>query len=225
MLVAFLSSRPAADFGGFEVKEADARRAASVWPDLEGKVDAIITSPPYATALPYLDTDRLSLIYLGLLPRSDHRRRDQDMIGNREISERQRSDLWGSFEENCDLLPNATVALVNQIHGLNQNGSVGFRRRNLSALLGRYFFDMRAALQQQHSLLKRGGKAFMVVGNNRTTAGGVPVEINTVEHLIAIARTTGFEIQDNLSMEMLSSRDLFRNNATQSEHIITLTRN
>ena len=73
----------------FEILQGDARHCVSVWP--KNAVDVVITSPPYATALPYLDTDRLSLCYLGLLSRPAHRRRDLLMIGNREISERRRS--------------------------------------------------------------------------------------------------------------------------------------
>lgn len=30
----------------------------------QGSIDAVITSPPYATALPYIDTNRLSLLIL-----------------------------------------------------------------------------------------------------------------------------------------------------------------
>ena len=72
--------------------------------DNKGKIDAIINVPPYATALPYLDTDRLSLCYLGLLSRPEHRQRDQDMIGNREISEGQRQRT-GSLSEQEEKLP------------------------------------------------------------------------------------------------------------------------
>ena len=85
--------------GKFSVEEADARLAATALEQLVGKVDVIITSPPYATALPYLDTDRLSLIYLGLLSRREHRSRDTLMIGNREITERTRAAYWGHLRK------------------------------------------------------------------------------------------------------------------------------
>ena len=74
------------------IQEGDARRCNEVWQSHAGNVDVVITSPPYATALPYLDTDRLSLSYLGLLSRGEQRSRDQNMIGNREVTERLRSD-------------------------------------------------------------------------------------------------------------------------------------
>jgi site-specific DNA-methyltransferase (cytosine-N4-specific) len=44
--------------------------------------DFIITSPPYATALPYIDTQRLSLVWLELCSVADIRRLEGDAVGN-----------------------------------------------------------------------------------------------------------------------------------------------
>ena len=139
-VAAFLAEHGPVGAHGHVVRKADARRAAAVLPKLVGKVNAVITSPPYATALPYIDTDRLNLIYLELLPRDSHRVLDMMMIGNREVTKRGRSDYWEFYEANKVLLPRPTQALIERIDRLNKEGSVGFRRRNLSALLSRYFF-------------------------------------------------------------------------------------
>lgn len=216
----FLAERGPTRMGDYMVREADARQAARVLPELAGKVDAVITSPPYATALPYIDTDRLSLIYLGLLSREHHNARDTLMIGNREISPRDRLGYWGFYEDNRCLLPEGTRALVERIHQLNETESTGFRRRNLSALLSKYFFDMREAMQQTFALLRPGGAMFLVVGNNRTTAGRSPVAIQTPDHLGEIASGLGFRILGDTPMEMLASRSLFRKNAVPSERIL-----
>lgn len=224
-LVAFVSQRGRKNLGPHMVYEADARSAVGRLSALRGEVDAIITSPPYATALPYLDTDRLSLIYLGLLPRDEHRSRDTLMIGNREVTERTRLGYWDVYTENRKLLPEDTRALIERINELNGKGDVGFRRRNLSALLAKYFFDMRAVLFEQFDLLRPNGVMFMVVGNNRTTAGGREIEIKTTHHLAQIAKSAGFRVAGNLSMQMLASRDIFRKNAMPSEQILTLQKN
>ena len=221
-VAAFLKERRPMRVGRYAVREADARRAAQTFPSLVGEVDAIITSPPYATALPYIDTDRLSLIYLGLLPHSSHRSRDASMIGNREVTNRERTQLWTFFEAHKALLPRKTRALVQRIDLLNKAADVGFRRRNLSALLAKYFFDMRETMQQAFLLLKPGGKMFLVVGNNRTTAGQEEIEIRTAEHLGAIACEIGFQMKDDIAMDMLVSRDVFRKNAMRSEQILGL---
>ncbi len=219
---AFVAERGRTGLGRYAVREADARQAGQSLPQLLNKADAIITSPPYATALPYLDTDRLSLIYLGLLPRTGHRSRDLLMIGNREVTERIRAEHWRRYEASRALLPASTQALIDRIDQLNNGRKVGFRRRNLAALLSKYFLDMRAVMQQMLRLLRPDGQAFLVVGNNRTEAGGVPVEIRTADHLTSIAESLGFETSGNLPMEMLLSRDVFRKNAMQSEQIVAL---
>ena len=222
IVAAFLSERSQEDLGPHTVQEADSRQATNVLPILLGKVDAVITSPPYATALPYIDTDRLSLIYLGLLRRADHRTRDGMMIGNREVTEKCRAQYWAFYEKNKLLLPTATRALIERIDRLNKATAVGFRRRNLSALLSKYFFDMYSVIKQTHTLLRPRGVMFMVIGNNRTTAGRELIEISTADHLAATAETLGFEITNSLSMDMLASRDIFRKNAMKSEQILTL---
>ena len=216
----FLAERGHTKLGEYRVFEADARQAASVLPNLEGKVDAVITSPPYATALPYIDTDRLSLIYLGLLPREQHNARDAMMIGNREISRKNRTSYWASYEENRTILPEKTRALIEQINQLNNDGPAGFRRKNLSALLAKYFIDMRQAMQELFSLLRTGGSMFLVVGSNRTTAGGRSLEINTPDHLAEIAGGIGFRKAEDTPMEMLVSRNIFKKNAITSENIL-----
>ena len=221
-VAAFLGERRPRGIGRYAVREADAREAADVLSNVVGDVDAIITSPPYATALPYIDTDRLSLIYLGLLPHSRHLARDASMIGNREVTTGESRELWAFFETHRALLPRKTRALIQRIDALNKAGDVGFRRRNLSALLAKYFFDMRDSMRQSFALLKPGGTMFLVVGNNRTTAGGQPIEIRTAEHLGSIASAIGFQMEDNIAMDMLVSRDVFRKNAMRSEQILRL---
>lgn len=221
-VAAFLAERGRSGVGRYSVREADARRAADVLPELAGGADAVITSPPYATALPYIDTDRLSLVYLGLLSRGAHRSRDTLMIGNREVTPRERKEYWAFYEGNRSSLPPDTRAVIERIDRLNKAGPAGFRRRNLSALLSKYFFDMREVMQETFTLLRPGGTMFLVVGNNRTTAGGERVEIRTGDHLGEMANGLGFRTVDDMAMEMLVSRDIFRKNAVPSERIIRL---
>ena len=219
-VLAFLYQGAEQPVGTFSIDAGDAKDLSQVWQKHLGKVDAVITSPPYATALPYLDTDRLSLCYLGLLSRPEHRGHDQHMIGNREVTERMRRDLWASFERERGRLPASVRELIFQIHDLNAKADVGFRRRNLPALLTKYFFDMSEVLRGIKESLKPGGWAFLVVGNNHTIAGGQHVDIQTARLLGDIAEGMGFDLSESLSMDMLVSRDIFRRNAMPSEEIL-----
>lgn len=221
-VLAFLIQEQPRSMPSYSIEAGDARRCGESWCRHKGKVDVIITSPPYATALPYLDTDRLSLSYLGLLPRPEHRSRDQQMIGNREVTERLRRSYADRFRKDAGLLPATVQTLVTKIAALNEGTEAGFRRKNLPALLSNYFFDMREVLTGMFDMLKPGGKAFVVVGNNHTIAGGERIDIETARLLAETAEMLSFEVQSSLPMDMLVSRDIFRKNAMATEEILFL---
>jgi len=206
--------------GNATIIEGNAQHADRILADRAGMIDAIITSPPYATALPYLDTDRLSLCYLGLLPHSAHRKRDYEMIGNREITNSQRQTYWGKYQQQRNTFPDAITNVIDRIDDLNRHTDVGFRRRNLPALLGRYFLEMRNVFNTFVKLLKPGTPAYVVVGNNHTIAGGQRVEIETDQLLAQLGESVGLKLKDMLSMEMLVSRDVFKKNASSAETIL-----
>lgn len=220
LLLAFLRQEPRTSLGKFSIVEGDSRMLKEVWRKWSGSVDVVITSPPYATALPYLDTDRLSFCFLGLLPRPEHRERDQHMIGNREITNKIRRDYWERFGSDISHSPASIRLLISKIKNLNETADVGFRRRNLPSLLYKYFDDMRQVFIGMHTVLKPGANAFVVVGNNHTIAGGEKVEIMTVNLLADLAKTVGFQLVEEIPMEMLVSRDIFRKNAIASESIL-----
>ena len=219
-VLSFLYQNGSVAMDSFEITQGDARRIDEKW--RKSSVDVVITSPPYATALPYLDTDRLSLCYLGLLPRPEHRTHDHLMIGNREVTERLRRAYWSQFEKQGKTLPDAVCVLIDKIKNLNETANVGFRRRNLPALLAKYFFDMKETVESIYRVLKPRSFAFVVVGNNHTIAGGQRVDIWTASLLQDLAKQVGFHVADSLPMEMLVSRDIFKKNATASEEILAL---
>lgn len=223
-VLAFLYQNGSAKIETFEVSEGDAREASIDWRKHTGKVDVVITSPPYATALPYLDTDRLTLYYLGLMSRPTHRKRDLLMIGNREITDKDFKYFHHLFHEKQELLPASVVKLIYKIERANSKSDVGFRRKNLPVLLAKYFLDMRDVFEHIAKLLKSKAPAYVVIGNNHTIAGGQRVEIETSKHLFEIAEAVGLKYQDQIPMEMLISRDIFRKNAVASEVILSFRR-
>jgi DNA modification methylase len=200
--------------------EGNAQQADALLKTHLGQIDAIVTSPPYATALPYLDTDRLSLYYLGLLSRPEHRQRDYQMIGNREISNGRRQAYWAEYQQNRWRLTGGITAVIDRIERLNRDTDVGFRRQNLPALLARYFFDMRQVMEIFTRLLRPGAPAYVVVGNNHTIAGGQRVEIATDQLLGELGEAVGLRLQEQIPMEMLLSRDIFKKNSSSVETIL-----
>jgi DNA modification methylase len=222
LVLAFLYREGVKQLPCVDIREGDARQLQQEWRRWTGEVDTIITSPPYATALPYLDTDRLGLCYLGLLGRPKHRSRDVEMIGNREITPKLRAAYWDQFRRNPSKLPASITSIISRVNALNSQADVGFRRRNLPALLSKYFIDMQQVLSGVHKILRPGATAYVVVGSNHTIAGGVRVDIDTPTLLADMSEALGFGVESRVPMEMLVSRDIFRKNAVATEEILFL---
>ncbi|MEX9873971.1 hypothetical protein AB7X03_10865 [Providencia rettgeri] len=203
-----------------KIKQANAVNIASIFPEYKHKVDLLITSPPYATALPYLDTDRLSLIALKLLARKNHKDAEYNMVGTREISEKERQKEWENYQLRKHELPNDIVILIDNIAKVNHQNGIGFRRRNLPALLGKYFLSMLDAMHSAHKLMKPNSYGFYVVGNNSTEVDGKKIIIPTDDFLYQIGEHAGWTPIEKIPMELLSSRDIFRENRGSSETIL-----
>lgn len=207
-------------FPEYEILEGDSRRIDQLLPSWVGKCDLLITSPPYATALPYIDTDRLSLVVLGLLPRNEHRRREEEMIGNREVLESRRTELWEAYLERKIELPSSVQKLVDELAEVNHQDGIGFRRRNLPALLAKYYLDMLDAMVSAHKMMQPNSFAFYIVGNNSTEVNGERLEIPTDRFLWEIGERAGWHQEEFLNMELLPSRDIFRKNRGSAESIL-----
>ena len=217
-IIPFKESKPF-----FSIREGNSVDISNVFTEYINKVDLLITSPPYATALPYLDTDRLSLIVLGLLPHKAHKLTEIQMVGTREVSEYQRKEIWDYYLSRRAVLPQNVQDLINLISNYNHGENIGFRRRNLPALLGKYFLEMYDAMKSAHSLMKQGSSGFYIVGNNSTTVNATKINIPTDHFLFDIGEATGWIKKEFISMELLSSRDIFRENRGSTETILHFT--
>ena len=185
----------------------------------DNQVDLIITSPPYATALPYIDTDRLSLAFLNLLNKRQKPAIERSLIGSREIQASQKRQLEQEFFDNYTqcLLPQEIKETIKRIYDLNHNAQVGFRRKNTASLLYRYFMDMRMAMLQMHRLLKRNGVCTIIIGDNVTTAGDAKcqIPIPTARFLRQISESIGFQLEEKIPITVS------RENVAHFRHAIT----
>src|SRR5207248_681132 len=141
--------------------------------------DAAITSPPYATALPYIDTQRLSLCLLGLIRSDEIRTAERSLIGNREISDAERRRLEGALTKNEGRLPDQVHGFCKKLLRLAAHDDHGFRKRNVPALVFNYFSQMAEMFEAVKGIMKGGGRYALLVGSNRTTLNGEQVAINT----------------------------------------------
>lgn len=188
----------------------------------EDSVDCVLTSPPYATALPYIDTDRLSLLAIMGLTTSERARYEFDLTGSREIRRRERQAAEDELlaESAANKLPESVTRAIRAIYEANQSGNVGFRRANMAALLWRYFNDMSANLHQISRMLKSGAKAFYVVGDSRTNAGGEWIQIETCRNISCIGVMAGLEHIEDISIDVTTENYKHIKNAITANKII-----
>ncbi len=189
-------------------------------------IDIVITSPPYATALPYVDTDRLSLFSFGYTNKNNFRKLEKSLIGNREITKLDRVALDQELEENFNssILPENIVSLLKKIYYLNINANVGFRRKNTAALLYKYFIDMHIGIEKISHVLKKGKLAFFIVGNNRTTAGNEIIKIATDDFICLIAEQNNLKLIEKIPMSVQKGYMIHSKNSINTESILVLQR-
>lgn len=188
----------------------------------KNSIDVVITSPPYATALPYVDTDRLSLFAFGYTDKNNFRKLEESVIGNREITKSKREILDKELEENfkSSILPSEIITLLEKIYWLNKNSDVGFRRKNTAALLYKYFLDMHHGINQVSQVMKKNKFAFFVVGNNRTTAGNQNINIPTDDFVSLIAEQNNFRVIEKIPMTVQKGYMIHSKNSINTESIL-----
>jgi SAM-dependent methyltransferase len=188
-----------------------------------GSVDCVITSPPYATALPYIDTDRLSLLTVLGIPADMRTELEETLTGSREIRRSQKQEFEAMLLDSSALeyLPEPVVKAIRAIYHANRKANVGFRRDNMPALLWRYFTDMQATIRNVATLLRPSGKAYYVVGDSRTNAGGKWVQIETCRHLSQIAESVGLKPRTSISIDVTTENyKHIRNAITKNEILV-----
>lgn len=182
-----------------------------------GSIDLVVTSPPYATALPYIDTDRLSLLVLLGMASGERRQLEHQLTGSREITGGEKTrleDLLLASPEDTRL-PSSVLALIETIYELNQGTDAGFRRLNKPALLLRYFSDMQEVFLRMAEVLTPSGEMFVVIGDNQTKAGGKTVNIGTTALLKDIGVQTGLACVEEIPITVTTE------NLRHIKHAIT----
>ncbi len=208
------------------IKQGDSRYTETIQDLSLGTemIDAVVTSPPYATALPYIDTDRLSLLAVMGLTSSVRSYFETNLTGSREIRRTAKEELEDELHDRkaIDRLPENVVNSIRDIYAANKSVHVGFRRANMAALLWRYFSHMRDNLSQVSQVLKPGAKAFYVVGDSRTKAGGSWTTIETCKHIAAIGQMLGLDPKSMLPIDVTTENYKHIRNAITQNQIIRL---
>jgi len=133
--------------------------------EMPDRADAAITSPPYATALPYIDTQRLSLVWLGLIAPDRIAKVEADLTGSREMGTKAKRLGLDALQANRARLPEAEAAFCLELQSALSDND-GFRRQAVPLLLYRYFDQMAQTFRAVSSRLKPGAPFALIVGHN-----------------------------------------------------------
>jgi DNA modification methylase len=187
-------------------------------------VDLVLTSPPYATALPYIDTDRLSLLLLCGMTGSERRPVEETLTGSREIGIGERRLLDHKIESsNHEVpLPAEIIEFIQRLYVANSKNGVGFRRKNLPALLLRFFTDMRRVLLNCKELLKPSGQAMVVIGDNTTTVDGKVTLIPTSKFLVQLSQHVGLRCVEQIPITVTTENLLHIRHAITQNTVLWL---
>jgi len=195
--------------------------SAKIFNSLKNKFYAAITSPPYATALPYIDTQRLSLVWLELCEPFDLLDLEAQLAGSRELRGKQKS-IWNQkLEINENGLPESIVEYCRRLSKAI-SVSDGFRRQAMPSLLYRYFADMKQMFVETSKLLTKNGYYALIVGHNHTVLGGKRFDIDTPNFLTHIAERAGWNVESNTPLETYQRYGLHSTNSIASEALLIL---
>ena len=209
----------------FKGDSSDIRSLAGPARDyLSEGIDCVISSPPYATALPYLDTQRLSIALFGLATVQEIRQLDSALVGSREVTTQQRRTLEQSIEYNRANVAEEVWRLCKALKNAFVPDSDGFRRQNVPAVVYRYFAGMTRvmALSRQH--LRQGGWLAFVVGPNRTSLGGHEFYIDTPALLAATGKHVGLELVEMYDLDAYHRYDMHSRNSIREERLLIMRR-
>lgn len=191
-------------FCSHQIVEGDSRQK-STFKQLglsQSSIDLILTSPPYATALPYIDTDRLSLLVLFGLAASNRRPLENNLVGSREIITEERNNLERIIQNAAIELPNDLLEYLRDLHSRISVADVGFRRKNMPALLLRFFRDMNIVLTNCYGVLRKGGEIMIVIGDNQISVDGNYERIATTDFVQGIANKIGFNLVERINISV-----------------------
>lgn len=186
-----------------------------------GLFDAAITSPPYAMALPYIDTQRLSLVWLNLLNPQRILGLEAELIGSRELRGPSGRDFVSGMRANSARLPKPEAAFCQQLQKALSSDD-GFRRQAVPTLLYRYFAAMQHSFDAIRRVMRPCAPFALIVGHNHTVLGGVRFDINTPSHLASIASGAGWDVEELIPLQTYRRYGYHTSNAVEAETLIML---
>jgi len=184
---------------------------------IDKSISGTVCSPPYFSALPYIDTYRLSMVALGLIRPSDIAKEERKLIGARDITMTEKR----VEQDYLSTLPIYVVELVDRITELlAMDKTAGFRKQAIPFNLIRYCRLMKNVLSSLYRVEKKGAYNLWVVGPNRATLCGLDIIIDTPEIIAEIAKSVGFRDCELEAVDAYSRFDIHSKNSIRKETVV-----
>lgn len=190
----------------------------------ENSIDAIVTSPPYAMALPYIDTDRLSMLSVLGIANKKRSALERNLIGSREINKKEKCELEVNIKEDNILPVSQKRFLLTLITKIEYSTDAGFRKQNMPSLLYRFLLDMHSVLVQARYLCKPNSYIYMVIGDSKMTVDNNVIPIETTKYIEEIANKLGFLTVDKIDISVTTENYKHIKNSIK-ENIVLVLRN
>lgn len=185
------------------------------------KFDCALTSPPYATALPYIDTQRLSLVWLGLISPDEILSLEATLVGSRETRGFAKKSLIDQVMTNSANIPNRQARYCKKLQDAVGSGD-GFRRQAVPRLLYRYFVGMQQVFLSLRPLMNARAPFALIVGGNHSVLGGVRFDIDTPKHIAELAVHAGWRHIETIPLQTYQRYGYHAGNAVASEAMVIL---
>ena len=167
-------------------------------------VDLILTSPPYAGAQKYVRAASLSLGWLGMTGPKTLKKLETASIGREHFSNAELDQPISTGLDTAD-------QLIAQIHKKNA------LRAKICAT---YLVEMKAALEESIRVLKRNGRAIIIVGDNTVCGKTFPSSFYLEEYLRNMGLTLELKLVDNIKSRGLLMKRQGGAAAIKSETIL-----
>ncbi len=153
---------------------SDARKM----PIESGKVSLIVTSPPYVTSYEYADLHQLTALWFAY---------------TKDLSDFRKRFIGTSYHDKKKIILNSKIAEdIKEI--------LAKKHKKTSEEVATYFSEMNQVFKEMKRILKKGGRACIVIGN--TSLKGV--EILNAEVFVEQLQNLGFKIEDIIKREIPS---------------------
>jgi len=161
-------------------------------------IATVVSSPPYGVALPYLDTDRLSLSLIYGISAKSRRKLEEKLIGSREVTKSVTMRLEREIDTTTELPESIRLFLNSLRDEIASDSTAGFRKQQLPAVLARYFIGMSRVMAQLSLHMEAGAEMSLVMGDSRSTINGKTWIIPTINSIAEIGKFHGFSLMERI---------------------------